>query len=463
VNRVTYHESRKQSDEHVDIQLLFERMPGELEDWTVRVNTADIQKATVRDVLTKRGLYLETPELRRDYERDLATCLSIVPQIGKQYELNGAAVFGRGHRSRTFRLGRGTDSTALSDRPYRVVCDLLFEPEQLRHEDDDEPSGSKDSSSRIDLEFWVGMGPAFGADNYDPDEDDASGNDDDVLDVSTVEIPVHPFCRVFDLQKHLRLAVHATALREYVYDSKLAEKLILPAENKKLVQMLVEHKGGFRDIIKGKSGGVIILLTGRPGVGKTLTAEVFAEAEERPLYSVQASQLGLTAENLETELLRVLERAGRWNAILLIDEADVYVKERAESLEQNAIVGVFLRVLEYHTSVLFLTTNRPDIVDDAIASRCVARIDYEYPSVDDQCNIWKVLSASSGIKVSEKVIREFATKHPGISGRDVKNLLKLSHMVSTVDEKPITCETIDYCMRFKPTWTNAKGKEWPNG
>ena len=38
----------------------------------------------------------------------------------------------------------------------------------------------------------------------------------------------------------------------------------------------------------------------------------------------------------------------------------------------NAVVGVFLRVLEYFNGLLFLTTNRIDDIDEAIVSRCIA-------------------------------------------------------------------------------------------
>ena len=98
---------------------------------------------------------------------------------------------------------------------------------------------------------------------------------------------------------------------------------------------------------------------------------------QRPLYSVQCSQLGLEPADLERELLKIFTRAARWNAILLLDEADVYIHRRGSDIQQNAIVGVFLRVLEYYSGVMFLTTNRAELVDDAIASRCLARIDYQ--------------------------------------------------------------------------------------
>src|SRR6185295_19284784 len=104
-------------------------------------------------------------------------------------------------------------------------------------------------------------------------------------------------------------------------------------------------------IVAGKTGGTIVFCTGEPGTGKTLTGEVFSEVIKRPLYVVQCSQLGTDEEELEKQLKKVLRRAQRWGAILLIDEADVYVRERGDDIQQNAIVGVFLRVLEYYRGI----------------------------------------------------------------------------------------------------------------
>ena len=50
--------------------------------------------------------------------------------------------------------------------------------------------------------------------------------------------------------------------------------------------MVKEHvlSGASADIIEGKGNGLIILLHGGPGTGKTLTAESVAELAEKPLY-----------------------------------------------------------------------------------------------------------------------------------------------------------------------------------
>jgi SpoVK/Ycf46/Vps4 family AAA+-type ATPase len=252
------------------------------------------------------------------------------------------------------------------------------------------------------------------------------------------------------------LKIHVDFLSEYIYDSEISEKLILPKYLKDLVAMLIEHSGAnFSDIIEGKSGGAVVLLCGPPGTGKTLTAEVYAEAEQKGLYSVQCSQLGTDPENLEDELLKIFTRAQRWDAVLLLDEADVYVLSRGSDLQQNAIVGVFLRVLEYQSNILFLTTNRPDDVDDAIASRCVARLNYKIPNAGDQAKIWNVLANAFNVNLGDEVIQQIVSDNPDLSGRDVKNLLKLACLISINRKTPISKKIVRFVRQFKPTQSSG--------
>lgn len=47
-----------------------------------------------------------------------------------------------------------------------------------------------------------------------------------------------------------------------------------------------------------------------------------------------------------------------WEAILLMDEADIFLQERdIHDVRRNALVSIFLRELEYFDGTLFLTTN----------------------------------------------------------------------------------------------------------
>ena len=72
----------------------------------------------------------------------------------------------------------------------------------------------------------------------------------------------------------------------------------------------------------------------------------------KPLYVVGAGDLGTTAAKLDENLTRIFKISAGWSAVLLIDEADVFLEERSlHDLERNAMVAVFLRELEYFRGI----------------------------------------------------------------------------------------------------------------
>jgi len=72
------------------------------------------------------------------------------------------------------------------------------------------------------------------------------------------------------------------------------------------------------DIVEGKGKGLVILLHGPPGVGKTLTAETVALATRKPLMPVSTAEIGLEPDEAERNLADIFEDAGRWQAVLLM-------------------------------------------------------------------------------------------------------------------------------------------------
>lgn len=396
-------------------------------EWTGERSVAG---QTVQEALRDRGLFPETDELRAMYEKQIGKFKKWFRSIGKQLLANGEATFQTTKKddddywwraqTRTFKLANA-----------RVVVDVLKEGDQGENEDDGEDEEEDEHSKSS---FWKVKRV-----------NEETGEEETVQE--PYERPIHPYLRVFHLSKHMQLTLHISSLKRYKYDRKIIKKLVIDEERKSLIKLLVNHdEQKYKDIVGEKGGGAIVLLCGPPGVGKTLTAEVYAESEKRALYSVQCAQLGTTAEEMENELMKVMARAQRWKAVLLLDECDVYVRKRGRDIVQNAIVGVFLRVLEYQNAVMFLTTNRPKDVDDAVASRCIAKIVYKVPNEDEQKEIWRVLSKTTGATMSEEAIEEVAKTYPGLSGRDVKQLLKLSMLVT---DGPITAKTVAFVKQFK--------------
>ncbi|KAF3009698.1 hypothetical protein E8E13_008665 [Curvularia kusanoi] len=207
----------------------------------------------------------------------------------------------------------------------------------------------------------------------------------------------------FVLQTRKWAALDLRSIRQVEYgldETKTAfDNLVLPDGHRKVILSLVaqhfrDGNRGEVDIIRGKGKGLILLLHGAPGVGKTSTAEGIAEAFRRPLLQITSGDLGLTADKVGESLQRNFDLASRWGCVLLLDEADVFLASRtsAESsgdLNRNALVAVFLRVLEYYSGILFLTTNRIGDFDEAFASRI--HLSLQYPQLD-QDSTQKILA-----------------------------------------------------------------------
>jgi hypothetical protein len=145
--------------------------------------------------------------------------------------------------------------------------------------------------------------------------------------------------------------------------NKSFDDLVLPLAHKKLLRALISNQTRqFRptsttptvdtsstfgnsddmsmDLVRGKGKGVIILLHGVPGVGKTSTAECVAFHLGRPLFPITCGDLGVDANTVEMRLEEYFRLASQWGCVLLLDEADVFLARRSEDqLKRNALVS----------------------------------------------------------------------------------------------------------------------------
>jgi hypothetical protein len=244
-----------------------------------------------------------------------------------------------------------------------------------------------------------------------------------------------PLIRGYSLKNKLWLNMFVTCVHDIVFNSEAFDRLVLPDKQKELILGFTEsqkaYKETFDDVIEGKGRGIILLLCGPPGVGKTLTAESVAEEMKVPLYMMSAGDLGLDPRNVESSLKDILEMCTRWDAILLLDEADVFLEQRSlHELERNKLVTIFLRVLEYYEGILFLTTNRVNTFDAAFQSRIHISLDYPELSKESRRIIWKSFIEGSQLQshITDTQLTELSRLH--MNGRQIKNVLKTAQLLA---------------------------------
>jgi SpoVK/Ycf46/Vps4 family AAA+-type ATPase len=226
------------------------------------------------------------------------------------------------------------------------------------------------------------------------------------------------------------------------------ESLVLPEDQKELILSFAEsqmkNKDSFDDVIAGKGRGIILLLSGPPGVGKTLTAESVAETMHVPLYMMSAGDLGLEPSSIESALQNIMEMVAKWNAVLLLDEADVFLEARStHELERNKMVSIFLRMLEYYEGILFLTTNRINNIDDAFHSRIHVTMKYPDLNASSRRHIWVNFLKASVKKndVSDRELDKLADIK--LNGRQIKNVLKTAGLLAARKDIPLRYEHIN--------------------
>jgi len=371
------------------------------------INRHDIVNRTIPELLSEFGFYKECVEFKREYEQHAQRFLKIQPRFGAQFVISKAAftVDAKGVAQLT-RIVEGVSAKCINDE------EMLERRFQMT----------------ADAGFW------------------RSAN----VEQGFEKVPLHCYVYLFHLEWHRNIWVHAQHIAEYQYRPELRDKLVLPKHHRDLIDILTSKNRVFvQDFVPGKSSGTTILCQGAPGLGKTLTAEVYSEVVGKPLYRVHSGQLGTTAASVGATLSGILQRAVRWDSILLLDEADVYIRRRDNDLEHNAIVAEFLRTLEYFSGLLFMTTNRVDDVDDAILSRCIAKIQYETPSKTDAMLLWRLLGEQLGADLSSDLIEALTSTYHQASGRDIKELLKLTTRYCRAKEIPLSEDAFRMCALFR--------------
>ena len=135
-----------------------------------------------------------------------------------------------------------------------------------------------------------------------------------------------------------------------------------------------------------------------------------------------AGDLGTNVELLERNLVEITSLAHKWKAIVLLDEADVYLEQRLlQDVQRNGLVSVFLRYLEYFQGIMFLTTNQVTTFDEAFQSRIHFAMRFSDLSVRAKKKIWETFLEKVPLtekKITDDNVANLSRKN--INGRQVR-------------------------------------------
>jgi SpoVK/Ycf46/Vps4 family AAA+-type ATPase len=187
-----------------------------------------------------------------------------------------------------------------------------------------------------------------------------------------------------------------------------------------------------------------------------------AEKLQRPLYKLEAGDLGSSVSDVEYALKGTLQRCAKWNAVLLIDEADVFLEARtAKDLKRNELVSskllftssryvhctntlvVFLRLLEYFGGIMILTTNRTSTIDPAFESRIDITLEFPNLTLESRVQIWHNFLNTIKTKVAwmNGSELEALARYP-LNGRQIKSAVKTALIMAASEGKELDLDDL---------------------
>ncbi|KAG1752416.1 uncharacterized protein EDB91DRAFT_1243185 [Suillus paluster] len=153
--------------------------------------------------------------------------------------------------------------------------------------------------------------------------------------------------------------------------------------------------------------GLVILLHGPSGTGKTATVEAIAEHFRRPLYSLAVCSLPLDTTLLVDTLTSRLDAARIWNAIVLIEAGDILMQTQRHEpiMEEDIRISTTLNFFEQHRCIVFVTARN---TCTAYMSHFAMAIQYHELDADSRQILWSNMLSGEGYTISRRDIEELS-------------------------------------------------------
>lgn len=189
---------------------------------------------------------------------------------------------------------------------------------------------------------------------------------------------------------------------------------------------VVYEKLGFgKKLAMGK--GLNALFAGPPGTGKTMAAEIIADALDLELYKIDLSAIiSKYIGDTEKNLSRIFDEAETSNAILFFDEADALFSKRSEVKDShdkhaNVETSYLLQRIEAYQGIVILATNFKRNLDEAFVRRLHFIIDFPFPDLRERAQIWQHIWPAE-VKLSSKIDVNKLAEHLEIAGGNIRNV-----------------------------------------
>jgi SpoVK/Ycf46/Vps4 family AAA+-type ATPase len=146
--------------------------------------------------------------------------------------------------------------------------------------------------------------------------------------------------------------------------------------------------------------------------------------------------------------------------VLLVDEADVFMEARSTTdLDRNKLVSIFLRLLEYFSGILFLTTNRVENMDAAFESRIHLTLNYSELDKPSRKHIWTTFldldrksaekgeDGNAGCGFTDAELEKLSRER--LNGRQIKNVVKMAGLLAESAKEGLGMRHLETVLRLR--------------
>ncbi len=229
-----------------------------------------------------------------------------------------------------------------------------------------------------------------------------------------------------------------TQFEDLIFDKETAlsiKRLIAACKNKRKL---------FNDWGLGEQfhygNNIVSLFYGISGVGKTACAEGIANALgcsfiNVSLSDIQSKWVGETQKNIK----HLFRQNTNKNVVLFFDEAEALFSRRTDiknsmDKEMNRDVNILLQELEKFEGIVILTTNKPDVFDDAFSRRIHFKINFKLPDSETRLKLWEHLIPDK-IKLADNIDFRYLSEKYALSGAGIKNSIFRAATIAISDSE----------------------------
>ncbi|KAJ8070399.1 hypothetical protein OCU04_000774 [Sclerotinia nivalis] len=204
-----------------------------------------------------------------------------------------------------------------------------------------------------------------------------------------------------------------------------------------------------------------------------MTAESVSEVVEKPLYVTSCSEIGTTPEALEKSLERIFFLGRVWKCVILLEDAEMFLEKRTlGDLQRNALISVFLRILESYNGIVILTSSPITTMDEAFKSRIQLFLRYTPLTFAQRAKIWEShikqleslesLFNPSTINISELRANLSMLAKYKLNGHEIGHAVRTARQLALWKGIPMGFEEVQYAVSVAGGYDNTNEEDKRN-